>query len=140
MRRNLGYNQSVPAVALCATHSAVGDAFAVMRGMFSAGERFDLTIIDPPSFASKQADVDGALAAYAKLTDLAIGLTVRGGVLVQSSCSSRVPATLFFDTIRDAARSVGRPLDEIERTHHAVDNPIGFAQGAYLKTMFAQVP
>lgn len=140
IKRNLAYNDSVASVRHCETRSDVGDAFAVMRGLYAAGERFDLIVVDPPSFASKQADVDSAIAAYRKLTELAVTLTRPGGVLVQSSCSSRVPAATFFDEVVSAARRADRPLDEIERTGHAIDHPIGFAQGEYLKTLFALVP
>ena len=138
-RRNLAHNHAIPAVARCETHGVVGDAFSVMRGMIAKGERFDLIIVDPPSFASKQSDVGSAMAAYRKLTELAVRLTARGGVLVQSSCSSRVGADAFFATVTEAASSLGRPLDEIERTYHGVDHPVGFAQGSYLKTLFALV-
>ena len=73
------------------------------------------------------------------LTELAVRLTARGGVLVQSSCSSRVGADAFFHAVTEAASSLGRPLDEIERTYHGIDHPVGFAQGSYLKTLFALV-
>ncbi len=140
IKRNLAYNESIESVRRCVTQAVVGDAFAVMRGLYAAGERFDLVVVDPPSFASKQTDVDAAAAAYRKLTELAVTLIAPGGVLVQSSCSSRIPASVFFEEVVAAASRVGRPLDEIERTGHAGDHPIGFAQGEYLKTLFALVP
>ena len=61
-------------------------------------------------------------------------------MLVQASCSSRVTADEFYATVFDAARRAGRPLREIRRTGHAVDHPIGFPQGAYLKALFATLP
>lgn len=140
VRRNVRANRDRPEVAACTVQGVVGDAFAAMERMRTKGEQFDLVIVDPPSFASKQADVDRACAAYGRLTTLAVALTRRGGVVVQSSCSSRVSAELFHGTVEDAARATGRPLRLIERTGHAVDHPIGFAQGAYLKTLFAAVP
>ena len=140
VKRNLAYNRDLPAVAKCATRISAGDAFSVMRGIAASGERFGLVVIDPPSFASKQADIAGAIAAYRKLTALGVRLTEPGGVLVQSSCSSRVTSDAFYAAVHEAALDSGRPLDEIERTGHAIDHPVGFAQGAYLKTLFALVP
>ena len=93
----------------------------------------------PPSFASRQAQVDRALRAYAALTRLGVALLRPGGVLVQASCSSRVTADQFFDTVSRSARDAGRPLHETRRTGHAIDHPIGFPQGAYLKALFASV-
>jgi 23S rRNA (cytosine1962-C5)-methyltransferase len=140
VKRNLAYNRDLPAVARCTTRSSAGDAFSVMRGIAASGERFGMVIIDPPSFASKQADIDAAIAAYRKLTALGVRLTERGGVLVQSSCSSRVTSDAFYAAVHEAAADAGRPLDDVERTGHAVDHPVGFAQGSYLKTLFALVP
>lgn len=140
VRRNVDANRDHPAVAACDVRGVVGDAFVVMERMHAAGERFDVVVVDPPSFASKQADVVRALGAYERLTDLAVALTARGGVLVQSSCSSRITAEAFHHAVEHAAAAAGRPLDVIERTGHALDHPVGFVHGAYLKTTFALVP
>ena len=108
--------------------------------MQKVNDRFDLVIIDPPAFAQKGAQIERALAAYKRLTKLGLGVLKPGGNLVQASCSSRVGADAFFDTIFQAAAQVGRPLHEIERTGHAVDHPIAFKEGAYLKCLFAVAP
>jgi len=98
-----------------------------------------MVIIDPPSFAHKNSQVEGAIRAYKKLTRLGLEILVPNGVFVQASCSSRVGSELFFDTIYLAARQSGRRLNEIERSGHALDHPIGFAEGEYLKCLFAVV-
>ena len=58
-------------------------------------ERFDIIIVDPPSFASNQAAVPRALAAYARLTHLALGLVqawrhAADGVVLESRDRRRV--------------------------------------------------
>jgi 23S rRNA (cytosine1962-C5)-methyltransferase len=135
VERHLQLNRANSAVAAAHTTGQVGDAFAVLAELAERGRRYDLVIVDPPSFASKQADVDGARRAYGRLTRLAVDVLEPGGTLVQSSCSSRVAAELFEATVLDAAASAGRPLGTLRRTGHAVDHPIGFPQGAYLKTV-----
>ena len=60
---------------------------------------FDLVIVDPPSFAKSAAEVEAALAAYARLTRLALGVLEPMGVLVMASCSSRVSADDFYATV-----------------------------------------
>ncbi len=111
-----------------------------MTRLGQRGERFGMVVVDLPSFAQRQTSVDRAIAAYGRLTRLAVGLIEPGGTLVQASCSSRVDADRFVDTVVHAARAAGRPLRDIERTEHPVDHPITFAQGAYLKAVFARVP
>ena len=66
-------------------------------------DRFDIVIIDPPSFARRAFETERALSAYKKLTDLGVRLVQRGGLLVQSSCSSRVTADDFYATVARAA-------------------------------------
>ncbi|MCB0162004.1 MAG: 23S rRNA (cytosine(1962)-C(5))-methyltransferase RlmI, partial [Caldilineaceae bacterium] len=85
-----------------------------------------------------QSEVENALAAYARLVDLGVHVLTPGDILVMASCSSRVPADRFFGVVNAAARDAGRPLHELMRTGHAPDHPVGFAEGAYLKAVFAE--
>ncbi len=107
--------------------------------MESQKRLFDLVILDPPTFAQNEKQVAAALSAYRRLTRLGLGVLRPGGTLVQASCSSRVDADSFFESIHQSAREAGRRLAEIERTGHALDHPIGFAEGAYLKCLFATI-
>ena len=139
-RRNLGHNMSRPAVRGCTVRATVGDAFEVMAALAADPHaRFDIVLVDPPSFAQNQASVGRALRAYAKLTSLAIALVRPGGTLVQASCSSRVTADDFAATVLAAAGRSARRVHELRRTGHAVDHPVGFAQGAYLKAIYLRV-
>ena len=133
---NMALNDDLEAVRNCVFSTEVGDAFEVMVQLARAGRDFDIVIVDPPSFAQRQANVDGALRAYTRLTHLALRLVRPGGVLVQASCSSRVSPEQFFDTVADAAVAAGRPIDEISRTGHDSDHPVGFREGEYLKAGF----
>jgi 23S rRNA (cytosine1962-C5)-methyltransferase len=124
-----------------AHHSTLrADAFAALAGMQREGRAFDLVIVDPPAFAKREDEIGAALNAYERLTTLALGVLRAGGTLVMASCSSRVPASAFFDTVNAAARRTGRPLHEIDRTGHPIDHPIIFPEGAYLKCLFATAP
>jgi len=136
---NMELNHELDAVRACAFTTEVGDAFEVMVSLARAGITYDIVVVDPPSFAQRQANVDGALRAYTRLTHLALRLVRSGGTLMQASCSSRVTSEQFFDTVLDAAAAAGRPLAEIVRTAHDVDHPVAFREGAYLKAGFWQV-
>ena len=136
---NMSLNIDRDTVRACAFSTEVGDAFEVMVRLAREGRDFDIVVVDPPSFAQRQANVEGALRAYTRLTHLALRLVRPGGTLVQASCSSRVTADEFFDTVVAAAIDAGRPLREIERTGHDVDHPVGFREGDYLKAGFWSV-
>ncbi|MCP5026367.1 MAG: class I SAM-dependent rRNA methyltransferase [Actinomycetia bacterium] len=137
--RNMALNGANESVAACRHRTTVGDAFEVMAGLADTGERYDIVVVDPPSFASKQADIGRAIRAYSRLTALAIPLVRPGGTLVQASCSNRIGADELFTIIHDAVGQTNRHLVELDRTGHGIDHPIGFEHGAYLKAMFARV-
>jgi len=134
---NFSHNQHIPAVKSAIHETIAEDAFEVLARMESQKRLFDLVIIDPPMFAQNQNQVAAGLSAYRKLTHLGLGVLRPSGTLVQASCSSRIDAETFFDTIHQSARESHRQLKEIERTGHALDHPIAFEEGAYLKCMFA---
>jgi len=132
--RNMDHNK------LTVPHETIAeDAFEVLARMASQKRLFDVVIIDPPMFAQSEKQIETALSAYRKLTRLGLSVLRKGGTLVQASCSSRVDGDSFFESVHGSAKEVGRKLKEIERTGHALDHPIGFKEGAYLKCLFAVV-
>jgi 23S rRNA (cytosine1962-C5)-methyltransferase len=137
-RATFARNRDDPAVASCRHATIAGDAFTVLRDLAARRERFEVVIVDPPSFAQKQADVERGRRAYAGLTRLALAVLTPGGLLMQASCSARIPAADFFATVLDAAAAESVPLVEVARTGHPIDHPIGFPEGAYLKALFAR--
>lgn len=139
VRRNLDHNANIASVSACKVTTEVNDAFDAMGTLSRAGRKFDLVVVDPPSFAQKAATVGRARAAYAKLTKLAIGLIEEGGILVQASCSSRVTPTDFFDTVTQAAFDHGATFTELRCTGHDIDHPVSFDEGEYLKAGFWRV-
>ncbi|NRD19937.1 class I SAM-dependent methyltransferase [Winogradskyella eckloniae] len=110
-----------------------GDAFEVMESLIRKGITYEVVVIDPPSFAKQQSEVELAKKKYAQLAALGEKLTAKKGILVLASCSSRVLAQSFFDLNARVLNMQSR-LFEIElKTTHDIDHPIAFQEGAYLK-------
>lgn len=137
--RNFELNAADDNVAACRRRTEVGDAFVVMEELAAEGERFDIVLIDPPSFAQRQDSIGAAMRAYMRLTNLGLDLVAPGGLLMQASCSSRVTADAFFDNVYAVGRARPIRMREVARTGHAIDHPVTFPQGAYLKALFAEV-
>ncbi len=111
-----------------------GDAFKVMQRFISKGKRFDVVVIDPPSFAKSKKEIEKAKKKYKQLAHLGVHLTARGGMLVLASCSSRVPAEDFLLINKLELNAQSRPYTLQKVTQHDIDHPITFKEGAYLKT------
>lgn len=135
--RNFRLNEGVPLVAAAEHELLLGDAFITLQELRRTQRQFDVVVVDPPSFAQNQGQVARALTAYGRLVRRGLGVLRPGGTLVMCSCSSRVTADAFYAAVVKAAEGVKRPLREIERTGHALDHPISFPEGEYLKCLIA---
>lgn len=112
-----------------------GDAFDILDQLRRDRCVFDVVVIDPPSFAGKAADVPAARRAYRRLTRAGLAVLAPGGSLVQASCSARVSEGQFVDDVRSQLEPW--TFEVVETTGHPVDHPVGFAEGRYLKAVFA---
>ncbi|MEN8887104.1 MAG: class I SAM-dependent rRNA methyltransferase [Winogradskyella sp.] len=110
-----------------------GDAFKEMKSLIEKGKTFDVVVIDPPSFAKQQSEIELAKKKYAQLAELGAKLTAANGLLVLASCSSRVLAQSFFDLNVQALNSQSRLYETQLKTKHDSDHPVSFTEGAYLK-------
>tara|TARA_R110002049_G_scaffold12818_4_gene56976 strand:- start:3446 stop:4672 length:1227 start_codon:yes stop_codon:yes gene_type:complete len=110
-----------------------GDAFDEMKALIEKGKTYDVVVIDPPSFAKQQSEVELAKKKYAQLAELGEKLTAKNGMLVLASCSSRVLAQSFFDLNQRVLNAQGRLFETELKSIHDSDHPIGFPEGAYLK-------
>jgi 23S rRNA (cytosine1962-C5)-methyltransferase len=115
----------------------VEDAFKAMDRLIAEGRFFDVTIIDPPSFAVRRSQIGKAIKAYGLLVRKALRVTRSGGLVAQFSCSGQIDPATFYNRVNIEAHNMGRSLKEIARSGHPADHPIEFAQGRYLKGLFA---
>jgi len=110
-----------------------GDAFEVMQQLIKDKITFDIVVIDPPSFAKSQKEIERAKKKYTQLALLGEQLCKKDGMLVLASCSSRVSAEAFFEINKLALISQSRKFLLHLTTTHDIDHPISFPEGAYLK-------
>ena len=100
---------------------------------------YDLIIVDPPSFASKKTHISKSIKAYKQLTKMSLSRLSKGGILVQSSCSSKITSDVFFAAVHETIMESKHHFHDINKTFHPLDHPIGFKEGAYLKTIFTKI-
>src|SRR5262249_49227346 len=70
--------------------------------------RWDLIVLDPPSFTRNRASVPDALRGYKEIHLRALKLLKVGATLATFCCSHHVDARLFQDTVLSAAYDVRR--------------------------------
>jgi 23S rRNA (cytosine1962-C5)-methyltransferase len=143
----LGLDQSKDALALAEGHARLnrlegcrfesGDAFARLREMEKAGERFGVVVLDPPAMAKDGAAVGDALRGYRELNLRALRLLEHGGRLLTCSCTGAVDEGRFMETVHAAALDAPATLRELERLGQSSDHPrlLGMDETRYLKSL-----
>jgi 23S rRNA (cytosine1962-C5)-methyltransferase len=86
--------------------------------------RFDLIILDPPSFTRNRASVPDALRGYKEIHLRALKLLKIGGTLASFCCSHHVSAELFQDSLLSAAFDTRRVLRRVATYSQSPDHPI----------------
>jgi 23S rRNA (cytosine1962-C5)-methyltransferase len=110
------------------------DCLAFLDRARKSGEKWDLVISDPPSFAPRESAVSRALAAYRSLHGACAAVLAPGGILCAASCSSHVDASAFLGTLDDAALG-SDAFRLLDLRGAGEDHPTlpAFPEGRYLK-------
>lgn len=117
------------------------NVFDVLREMESAGERFDVIVLDPPAFAKNRASLKAAIRGYKEINLRALKLLNSGGVLVTCTCSYHVSEELFLEIIAGAAIDAHRRIQILEKRMQASDHPVllGVPETYYLKCVLTRM-
>jgi 23S rRNA (cytosine1962-C5)-methyltransferase len=97
--------------------------------------RFDLIVLDPPSFTRNRASVPDAMRGYKEIHLRALKLLKPGGTLATFCCSHHVSGEMFEAVIQDAAYDARRMLRRVDVYTQSPDHPIlpAIPETEYLK-------
>jgi len=135
-KRNFALNQIDPA-----RHDFLGgDVFDWLRRLAKKERRFDLIVLDPPTFSqSKEQGAFQAEKDYGKLAGAALRLLKPGGVLFASTNAAQQTPAEFLETLTAAIASAGRTTVQRHYAPQPPDFPITRAEPAYLKTVWLRI-
>ncbi len=86
--------------------------------------RFDVIVLDPPSFTRTRAAVDDAMRGYKEIHLRALKLLKTGGTLATFCCSHHVSAELFQEVILAAAYDARKIIRRVATYSQSPDHPI----------------
>jgi len=86
--------------------------------------KFDLIVLDPPSFTRNRASVPDALRGYKEIHLRALKLLRTGGTLATFCCSHHVDTVTFLDVILSAAYDTRRVLRRVATYAQSPDHPV----------------
>ncbi|MBS1509935.1 MAG: class I SAM-dependent rRNA methyltransferase [Bacteroidetes bacterium] len=148
----LGLDISQNAVDMCNKNAALNglenicrfecvNAFDVLKTWTKEEKRWDVVMLDPPSFTKSRSSIDKAVSGYKEINLRGMKLVKPGGFLVTSSCTNLVQPELFLDTIEQAAKDAKRKIRQVVFNAQSADHPIirGQEYTHYLKFLIVQV-
>jgi 23S rRNA (cytosine1962-C5)-methyltransferase len=103
--------------------------------------RFDLIVLDPPSFTRNRASIPDALRGYKEIHLRALKLLKPGGVLATFCCSHHIDTVTFQEVILEAAFDARRILRRVASYSQSPDHPIlpAVPETEYLKGFALEV-
>jgi 23S rRNA (cytosine1962-C5)-methyltransferase len=113
----------------------VGDCFNVMASFARDKRRFDIVLMDPPSFSSTAKSRFTTRGGTAELVSAALALLDAGGVLICSSNHQKVDIADYLKELRRGALQAGCQLQVVTVAGQPEDYPypVTFPEGRYLK-------
>jgi len=111
------------------------DLFADLREMAQAGRRFDLVVLDPPSFAKSREGREGAMRGYRDINRMGLSVLDPGGILATASCTQLVDMAKWQEALKEAAADARADLELLATGGQPPDHPVllGVPETAYLK-------
>ncbi len=117
-----------------------GDVFDWSRRLGKKGRRYDIVLLDPPTFSqSRESGPFRAMADYRRLIAAALPLLSPGGVLFASTNAAEWPAAQFLSAATASIQSTGRSVLHSQYFPQPPDFPSSRSEPAYLKTVWMQL-
>ncbi len=117
----------------------VGDCLAVMAELGRQGKRYDIVLMDPPSFSTTAKSRFTTRGGTADLVAAALPLLPAGRLLIASSNHQKVDVADYLKELRRGALQAGSDLRVIGLQGQPGDfpYPVTFPEGRYLKYLLA---
>jgi 23S rRNA (cytosine1962-C5)-methyltransferase len=130
-RQNFAANRLDPGLHSC----IVGDCLSVLAELRQRKARFDVVLMDPPSFSTTAKSRFTTRQGTAELVAAALPLLPPGGLLVTSSNHQKVDLADYLKELRRGALQAGCELRVIRALGQPEDFPfpVTFPEGRYLK-------
>jgi 23S rRNA (cytosine1962-C5)-methyltransferase len=122
-------------------HFEESNVFDRLRQLADSTQRFDVVILDPPSFTHRRAVIAKALSGYKEINLRALKLLRPGGILLTFTCSYYVDRPRFEGMLQAAAGDARRQLIVRHRLSQAAHHPeiLAAPETSYLKGLAVEV-
>ncbi len=103
--------------------------------IFQSKMKFNLIVLDPPSFTKSRKNVPSAVKGYIELNSKAMRLLHKNSILMTYSCSHHISEQQFEDILVKSASEAGRKIQIVDFANCTYDHPVlpQMSETKYLK-------
>jgi 23S rRNA (cytosine1962-C5)-methyltransferase len=118
-----------------AGHAFVADdVFAWLARAKARSERYDIMVLDPPSFSTTKQTTFTAVGGYVDLAAQALLLLAPGGVLLACANHRKMVRAKFRRYLHEAAHAAGRKVAQLKDLADPADFPAAVGSESHLKS------
>lgn len=115
------------------------DVLETLPRMASKSERYDLVVVDPPSYASTKRGRFSVERDYPELVRLALRVVAEGGSLLACSNHQKLQERDLSLAVAQACREAARPVQELTFVTPPPDHPAVPGRAAHLKSIWIRL-
>ncbi len=99
------------------------DVFQFLNEAIVANKKWDIVVLDPPSFTKSRKTVSTAIKGYKEINTNGLKLVSSPGIFVSASCSHHIDQETFLNVINDSSVKAGRKVQLLRFSGASPDHP-----------------
>ncbi len=111
------------------------DVFEFLAKAVTEKTRYDIVILDPPSFTKSKKTISTAIKGYKEINTNGLKLVNTNGIFISASCSHHIDQNTFLNIIRESAVKINRKIRLLKFSGASPDHPVlpSMPETQYLK-------
>lgn len=117
------------------------DVFTFLEQALTQDRRWDVVILDPPSFTKSKKTIPTALKGYKEINTNGLRLVAPNGFFITASCSHHIDQPAFLNMLHDSSVKSGRKIKILKMSGASSDHPVlpAMPETQYLKFVLCSV-
>lgn len=118
---NAQHNASLNSLTSLRYHTE--DVFLFLDRSLKEDKKWDVVILDPPSFTKSKKTIATAVKGYKEINSAGLRLTSRNGIFVTASCSHHIDRDMFLSIVQESSVKAGRRVQLLHFAGASPDHP-----------------
>ena len=100
------------------------DVFPFLEASVQSGKKWDVVILDPPSFTKSKKTVHTAIKGYKEINTNGLRCVSSPGIFISASCSHHIDQTAFVNIIKESGVKAERKVQLLRISGASPDHPV----------------